>query len=44
MEMLKSDYSSLSDIAQTLGYPNIYDFSRAFKKHTGIAPSKYAQR
>ena len=44
MEMLKSDYSSLSDIAQALGYPNIYDFSRAFKKHTGMAPSKYAQR
>ena len=43
-EMLQSDYSTLSDIAQTLGYPNIYDFSRAFKKHTGVAPSVYGQR
>lgn len=40
-EMLKSDYGTLSDIAQSLGYPSLYDFSRDFKKHTGIAPSKY---
>lgn len=40
-EMLKSDYGSISDIAESLGYLNIYDFSRTFKKHTGIPPSKY---
>ncbi|MBQ4528493.1 MAG: helix-turn-helix transcriptional regulator [Clostridia bacterium] len=40
-EMLKSDYSSITDIAQSLGYLNIYDFSRAFKKYTGISPSKF---
>ena len=40
-EMLKSDYGTISDIAQSVGYPSIYDFSRAFKKHTGISPSKY---
>ena len=40
-EMLKSDYGTLSDVAQSLGYSNLYDFSRDFKKHTGIAPSKY---
>ena len=40
-EMLRSDYSTLSDIAQSLGYPSLYDFSRDFKKHTGVAPSKY---
>lgn len=40
-EMLKSDYGTLSDIAQSLGYLNLYDFSRDFKKHTGTAPSKY---
>jgi len=43
-EMLKSDYGSITDIAQTLGYLNIYDFSRAFKKHTGISPLKYAKQ
>ncbi len=40
-EMLKSDYGSISEIAQSLGYLNIYDFSRDFKKHTGVPPSKY---
>ena len=42
-EMLKSDYGSLSDIALSLGYSSLYDFSRAFKKHVGISPSKYNQ-
>ena len=40
-EMLKSDYGSITDIAQSLGYLNIYDFSRTFKKHVGVSPSKY---
>ena len=40
-EMLKSDYGTLSDIALSLGYANLYDFSRDFKKHTGVSPSKY---
>lgn len=40
-EMLKSDYGTITDIALSLGYLNIYDFSRDFKKRTGISPSKY---
>ena len=40
-EMLGGDYGTLSDIATSLGYPSLYDFSRDFKKHTGVAPSKY---
>ena len=43
-EMLKSDYGTLSDVAQSLGYSSLYDFSRDFKKHTGVAPSKYEGR
>ena len=43
-EMLKSDYGTLSDIAQSLGYPSLYDFSRDFKKHTGVSPSKYKSK
>lgn len=42
-EMLKSDYASIGDIAHSLGYLNIYDFSRAFKKHVGISPSNYVK-
>lgn len=40
-ELLCSDYGSITDIALSLGYPSIYDFSRTFKKHTGISPRKY---
>ena len=40
-EMLKSDYGTLSDVAQSLGYSSLYDFSRDFKKRSGIPPSKY---
>ena len=40
-EMLKSDYGSITDIAYSLGYLNIYDFSRDFKKHMGVSPSRY---
>lgn len=40
-EMLKSDYGSITAIAYTLGYLNVYDFSRDFKKYTGTSPSKY---
>ena len=41
-EMLISDYKSITDIANSLGYENIYDFSRSFKKYAGISPSKYS--
>lgn len=40
-DMLRADYGSLTDIAISLGYGNIYEFSRDFKKHTGVSPSKY---
>ena len=43
-EMLKSDYSSITDVALNLGYMNIYDFSRDFKKYTGISPSSYTNK
>lgn len=43
-EMLKSDYSSITDIAFSLGYNNVYEFSRDFKKCTGISPSKYKKQ
>ena len=40
-EMLKSDYGSISDIAKSLGYLNVYEFSKDFKNHEGIPPSKW---
>lgn len=41
-EILSNDYSSIGDIASMLGFNSIYDFSRAFKVHTGSSPSEYA--
>lgn len=40
-EMLISDYKNISDIAYSLGYSSIYEFSKTFKKHVGISPSQY---
>ena len=40
-EMLKSDYGTLGDVAVSLGYASLYDFSRDFKKYVGVSPSKY---
>lgn len=42
-EILRSDYDSIADIAESLGYPDVYDFSRTFKKHVGISPTQYAK-
>ena len=40
-ELLKSEYGSLTDVAINVGYADLYDFSRDFKKHTGYSPSNY---
>ena len=43
-EILKSDYGSITNVAQSLGYSSIYDFSRAFKNHTGVSPTAYLKK
>lgn len=42
-EMLLSNTGSISEIAYSLGYHNIYDFSRAFKRAAGCSPTHYIQ-
>lgn len=42
-EMLQSDHGTLSDIARSLGYPSLYDFSRDFKKHAGVSPTRFCE-
>lgn len=32
---------SVSDIARACGYPDVYQFSKAFKKRNGLSPSDY---
>lgn len=40
-EMLRSDYGSIAEVARSLGFQNIYHFSKAFKAQTGVSPSAY---
>ena len=42
-EMLKSDYGTLADVAVSVGYPNVFHFSKMFKGIVGIAPGAYAK-
>ena len=44
MEMLKSDYGRIGEVAFSLGYQNIFDFSRDFKNHVGVSPTEYAKK
>lgn len=43
-EMLKSDYISIWDVAESLGYSSIYYFSKVFKQYTGMSPAQYAKK
>lgn len=43
-EMLSSDFSSITDIGYSLGYNNVYEFSRDFKNCTGVPPSRYKKQ
>ena len=43
-EMLESDYGTLSDVAVSVGYPNVFHFSKMFKKITGTSPGNYAKQ
>lgn len=40
-DMLRSDYGNITDIALSLGYSDVHDFSSVFKKIVGVSPSKY---
>lgn len=40
-ELLRSTDVSLRDIAEEVGYPDVYYFSRLFRKYTGQSPIRY---
>lgn len=42
-EILQSDFGSITDVAASLGYPSIYHFSKAFKRDTGLSPTKFVR-
>lgn len=43
VEMLLKADSNVTEIAYQLGYTEASNFSRAFSKHYGVAPSKYSE-
>lgn len=40
--LLESDYESIGQIAESVGFNSIYHFSKTFKLCTGVAPTKYS--
>lgn len=41
-ELLRTQkHTSIQDVARCVGYEDAYHFSKAFKKHYGMPPSKY---
>lgn len=41
--MLRSDYDSIGQVAESVGYGDIYHFSKMFRIYTGQSPSEYAK-
>ena len=39
--MLSSDYESITQVAESVGYNSIYHFSKMFRRYTGMSPSTY---
>ena len=40
-DLLKSGKYKIGDIAEEVGYKNVYYFSKVFKAQTGSTPSEY---
>lgn len=41
--LLSEEHFTVSEIAQELGFSDVYHFSKAFKKHCGISPSHFVR-
>jgi AraC-like DNA-binding protein len=41
--LLQTGEQTLSEIAQQVGYVSEFAFSRAFKRHFGVAPARYRE-
>lgn len=42
--MLEEENASISEIAEKLNYESTQSFSKMFKRHTGVSPSKYKSK
>ena len=43
-DLLSGDYMPITDIADAVGFKNVYYFSKTFKQMTGHTPTEYAKR
>lgn len=43
-KMLMYSYEEIKIIAESIGYADVYTFSKAFKKHFGISPAMYRNK
>lgn len=43
-ELLSGDFASISQVAESVGYRSIYQFSKAFRRETGVSPGAFARR
>lgn len=41
--LLSDEQYTVSEVAQELGFADVYHFSKTFKKHCGVSPSKFIQ-
>ena len=42
-DLLSSDYGSVAQVAQSVGYASVYHFSKMFKTYTGLSPTQYVK-
>ena len=42
-DILRSDYDSIEQVAESTGYSSLYHFSKMFRTYTGMSPSQYAK-
>lgn len=41
--LLAEEGAQIKNVAQELGYPDVYSFSKQFKRHAGVAPGQFAR-
>jgi transcriptional regulator GlxA family with amidase domain len=42
--LLESDYRSMREVSDAVGYQDVAFFRKAFERHTGVSPSGYRRR
>jgi len=42
-DILSSDYDSVTQVAESVGYSSVYHFSKMFRLYTGTSPTEYAK-